>query len=108
MLDNYLRQRAKQNGATVHNGLFMRMEQVRDASASPAVSLKPLTAADARSTACPILQQPVEMYLYHRVSVVGLYLITPCLPRYLPVCMIALEGWRHLVVDPTGGQRFLS
>lgn len=28
VLDDYLRQRAKQNGATVHNGLFMRMEQV--------------------------------------------------------------------------------
>ncbi|CAK0741347.1 hypothetical protein CVIRNUC_001318 [Coccomyxa viridis] len=27
VLDNYLRQRAKQNGASVHNGLFMRMEQ---------------------------------------------------------------------------------
>jgi hypothetical protein len=29
VLDNYLRQRAKQNGATVYNGLMMRMEQAR-------------------------------------------------------------------------------
>lgn len=33
VLDAYLRDRAKSNGATVYNGLFMRMEKVR---ASPA------------------------------------------------------------------------
>lgn len=30
VLDAYLRNRAKEYGATVHNGLFMRMEQVCD------------------------------------------------------------------------------
>lgn len=29
VLDAYLRDRAKANGATVYNGLFMRMERVR-------------------------------------------------------------------------------
>lgn len=34
VLDDYLRTRAKQNGAKVLNGLFMRMEQARGAPLS--------------------------------------------------------------------------
>ena len=61
VLDNYLRQRAKQNGATVHNGLFMRMEQVRDASASPTVSLHASVCCRCKVEVHPTLQQPVEI-----------------------------------------------
>ena len=85
MLDNYLRQRAKQNGASVHNGLFMRMEQVKDASPSPTVLLDLLSAADAKSAICPTLQQPVQMFQYRYTSMSSLCLIKLRLPRYFPV-----------------------
>ena len=49
VLDNYLRQRAKQNGATVYNGLMMRMEQARH---PPTLYCTPTTFSPGRLPGC--------------------------------------------------------